>query len=328
MGRLIAEAGSLEDENAWLNAQLKETQSDKWYLEIAKSGLEDRVAHLAAALVEGMSEQLDLRCAEQKQSLKALHARLDAAEAEVRRSAQLQRARLMYLNLELELCRDRRARQALERVVEVLSDPDDALLAASSSGGQEALRESLLHRSRSSAVGTAAGCWPVGFGSKKGMSRNSSSSKDQAVSASAPASLNPPSPLTRPPLEVTKMEQSNEDLQDRLIQNSAFAGSNTPPAHALSPRSSGQYGSEDMSWAAEGASSEDDGPQISPHTALGMAATPSGRLAFAHSVMPMISNIGRQLAAQYSVVFDSGRVRAPQLEAAELDCEDPDGNLD
>ena len=91
----------------------------------------------------------------------------------------------------------------------------------------------------------------------------------------------------------------------------------------------GQYGSEDMSWAAEGASSEDDGaagPQISPHTALGMAATPSGRLAFAHSVMPMISNIGRQLAAQYSVVFDSGGVRAPQLEAAELDCEDPDGD--
>ncbi len=81
-----------------------------------------------------MSEQLDLRCAEQEQSLKALHARLDAAEAEVRRSAQLQRARLMYLNLELELCRDRRARQALERVLEVLSDPDDALLAASSSG--------------------------------------------------------------------------------------------------------------------------------------------------------------------------------------------------
>ncbi len=52
VGRLIAEAGSLEDENAWLNAQLKETQSDKWYLEIAKSGLEDRVAHLAAALVQ------------------------------------------------------------------------------------------------------------------------------------------------------------------------------------------------------------------------------------------------------------------------------------
>jgi hypothetical protein len=52
VGRLIAEAANLEDENCWMNAQLKDTQSDKWYLEIAKTGLEDRVAHLAAALVQ------------------------------------------------------------------------------------------------------------------------------------------------------------------------------------------------------------------------------------------------------------------------------------
>lgn len=36
VGRLIAEAANLEDENCWMNAQLKDTQSDKWYLEIAK----------------------------------------------------------------------------------------------------------------------------------------------------------------------------------------------------------------------------------------------------------------------------------------------------
>lgn len=81
-----------------------------------------------------------------------------------------------------------------------------------------------------------------------------------------------------------------------------------------------------MSWASEDAPSEavgEDGLRMSPHRALGMAATPSGRLAFAHSVMPMISDIGRQLAAQYSVVFDSGSVRAAELQSAELGCEEP-----
>lgn len=48
---------------------------------------------------------------------------------------------------------------------------------------------------------------------------------------------------------------------------------------------------------------------ISPHTALSLAATPSGRLSFAHSVTPMISDIGRQLAAQYAVTFESARLR-------------------
>lgn len=51
-GRLVAEASSLEEDNNLLTAQLTDAQADKWYLEIAKSGLEDRVAHLAAALVQ------------------------------------------------------------------------------------------------------------------------------------------------------------------------------------------------------------------------------------------------------------------------------------
>ncbi len=51
-GRLVAEAGSLEEDNALLTSQLTDAQADKWYLEIAKAGLEDRVAHLAAALVQ------------------------------------------------------------------------------------------------------------------------------------------------------------------------------------------------------------------------------------------------------------------------------------
>ena len=83
---------------------------------------------------EGFSEQMDLKCAEQEQTLKALRARLDAAEAELRRSAQLQRARLVYLDMELELCRDRKAKQALERVIEVLGEADSQLLAMSSAG--------------------------------------------------------------------------------------------------------------------------------------------------------------------------------------------------
>jgi hypothetical protein len=88
----------------------------------------------------------------------------------------------------------------------------------------------------------------------------------------------------------------------------------------------GQDGSADMFWASEHAPSEKNAEadvRMSAHTALEMAATPSGRLAFAHSVMPIISDIGRQLAAQYSVVFDSGRVRDTQLQSAEPDCEDP-----
>jgi hypothetical protein len=83
---------------------------------------------------EGFSEQMDLKCAEQEQTLKALRARLDAAEAELRRSAQLQRARLVYLDMELELCRDRKAKQALERVIEVLGEADSPLLAMPSAG--------------------------------------------------------------------------------------------------------------------------------------------------------------------------------------------------
>ncbi len=51
-GRLVAEASSLEEDNALLTSQLNDAQADKWYLEIAKAGLEERVAHLAAALVQ------------------------------------------------------------------------------------------------------------------------------------------------------------------------------------------------------------------------------------------------------------------------------------
>ena len=84
----------------------------------------------AAAQAEGLSEQLDIKCAEQELSLKALQARVDAAEAELRHMAQLQRARAVRLNMQLELCRDRRAREALERANEILEDCSDDLLTA------------------------------------------------------------------------------------------------------------------------------------------------------------------------------------------------------
>ena len=46
-----------------------------------------------------------------------------------------------------------------------------------------------------------------------------------------------------------------------------------------------------------------------------------GRLEFAHSVTPHISNIGRQLASQYAVNFDSCRRKAPSQELASHDLE-------
>ncbi len=70
------------------------------------------------------------------------------------------------------------------------------------------------------------------------------------------------------------------------------------------------------------------GLRVSSHTALTMATTPSGRLAFAHSVMPMISDIGRQLAAQYAVGFESARVRAAQLDGAFVELEQPTENTE
>lgn len=75
----------------------------------------------------------------------------------------------------------------------------------------------------------------------------------------------------------------------------------------------------ELSWALPDLALEadDEARIMSPHTALGMAATPSGRLAFAHPVMPMISDIGRELAARYAVVFESGALRTAQLEASE-----------
>lgn len=44
--------------------------------------------------------------------------------------AQLQRARAVRLNMQLELCRDRRAREAFERAIEILEDSSDELLTA------------------------------------------------------------------------------------------------------------------------------------------------------------------------------------------------------
>ncbi|BDA50443.1 hypothetical protein COCOBI_16-1190 [Coccomyxa sp. Obi] len=422
-GQLVAEACSLEEDNAFLTSQLKDTQADKWYLEIAKAGLEDRVAHLAAALVqaEGLSEQLDIKCAEQEQSLKALQARVDAAEAELRQVAQLQRARAVRLNMQLELCRDRRAREALERAIEVLEDCSDELLTAPA-GGQDVLRANMLQRPRFSLVGTAAGCWPVSFGGRRSSSHNQSSNLSSRTSALAPASPTPTaSVLACHPLEdshepkaaellelaalrknasfspatpgktedsareawrglptnartlqaaqngmsrtrhttheqpilradsakevpskrratgrspswsredqMSKSEESDVIREDASMDFMASDSSTDASAFALStPPSAGQCGSTNLSWMPAVVPLEEEfepGSRVSSRTALSMATTPSGRLAFAHSVMPMISDIGRQLAAQYAVGFDRGRVRAAQLDGALEELEQP-----
>ena len=62
-------------------------------------------------------------------------------------------------------------------------------------------------------------------------------------------------------------------------------------------------------------------PQPSVSTGLG----------FAHSVTPHISKIGRQLAVQYAVNFESSRLRVPSQELASHDLEllcSPRQNLD
>ena len=46
-----------------------------------------------------------------------------------------------------------------------------------------------------------------------------------------------------------------------------------------------------------------------------------GRLTFAHSVTPHISSIGRRLASEYAVNFESCRLRAPSQELASHDLE-------
>lgn len=74
---------------------------------------------------------------EQERSLKALQSRLDAAEAELQRGAELQKARLALLHMEYELCRDRRSKEALEWAIEVLGDCSDAHLAPASPGVAE-----------------------------------------------------------------------------------------------------------------------------------------------------------------------------------------------
>ena len=79
-----------------------------------------------------------------------------------------------------------------------------------------------------------------------------------------------------------------------------------------------------FSHSEVGAMSCFDSPRSDGHAPLG-GATPgrsltsppqpvSGRLKFAHAVTPHISNIGRQLALQYAVNFESCRLRAPSQE--------------
>jgi len=86
---------------------------------------------------------------EQERSLKALQSRLDAAEAQLQRGVELQKARLALLHMEYELCRDRRSKEALEWAIEVLGDCSDALLAPASPGVAE--RTSLVLNEKCSA---------------------------------------------------------------------------------------------------------------------------------------------------------------------------------
>lgn len=54
-----------------MEAELQRERVDRWCLDVAKSGLQDRVAAQAAAVVEleGLTEKLSLQCSDRAQTV-------------------------------------------------------------------------------------------------------------------------------------------------------------------------------------------------------------------------------------------------------------------
>ena len=104
-------------------------------------------------------------------------------------------------------------------------------------------------------------------------------------------------------------------------------------AHLDGP-SDADLGPSTASHTEESNTSYNEGPNPYKHAPPGVTelrrsptcppqpSAPGGLgFAFAHSVTPHISNIGRQLAVQYAVNFESCRLRAPSQELASHDLE-------
>ena len=54
-----------------LEGELQKERADRWCLDVAKSGLQERVAAQAAAVVqlEGLAEKLSLQCSDRSQTI-------------------------------------------------------------------------------------------------------------------------------------------------------------------------------------------------------------------------------------------------------------------
>lgn len=96
-------------------------------------------------------------------------------------------------------------------------------------------------------------------------------------------------------------------------------------AHLDEPLQADSKKQSPISASSPGRASQADSPgcpQIPPPRGLETSRSPtslpqpgmSGKLGFAHSVNPHISDIGRQLATKYALNFESGRLRAPSQD--------------
>ncbi|CAL5229193.1 g12473 [Coccomyxa viridis] len=393
VGRLIAEAGEAECIAADMQDQLQHLQCtkstlegdlqrervDHWCLDVAKSGLQERVAAQAAAVVEleGLTEKLSLQCSDKAQTVQELKARigtmqalLDASRAENQKLTDAQLLRLQRLERDLLLSqKDRRVREALEYAISVIRGSENT--AHEGEGPRVGLRRS-----------PSGGCWSGAFsrrsgsrsGSQDGRAAGQRTGSPPAQQEAHPSGL--PSTLVTPrvssfavPATPGKTEGSSMRQRAREQSDSCASSLTSSPeplslargdsAMTLPPKRRAMSDAALMNARLDAPSDVDLEPSAFSHTEESSTsyneslrpyrhAAPGGTelrrsptcppqpsvstgLGFAHSVTPHISKIGRQLAVQYAVNFESSRLRVPSQELASHDLEllcSPRQNLD
>lgn len=92
----------------------------------------------------------------------------------------------------------------------------------------------------------------------------------------------------------------------------------TKPPHGIAMSGSLSRSTADRAHSSALDSAQQEGRTFSKGIAGPGLPTDSGRLGFAHSVTPHISNLGRQLAARYAVNFESVHLREPSQDLEDL----------
>ena len=92
----------------------------------------------------------------------------------------------------------------------------------------------------------------------------------------------------------------------------------TKPPHGVAKLGSLSGSIADRAHFSALDSAQQEGRTFSKGIAGPSLPSDSGRLGFAHSVTPHISNLGHQLAARYAVSFESVRLREPSQDLEEL----------